>query len=269
MGKAVLIIERQERVLELLRQRKTSPLEELARELDVSASTIRRDLDALEARGLVERTHGGVIYRGEHEDEIQHSIALAERMKEHVEEKKEIARFAATLVSSQMTILLDGGSTVIYTARQIEARPLQVVTNSLGIANIFADDDGVELVLIGGTLYPRSGVLVGPIATGCVVDLHADLLLFSLAGIYENAGFNQNLEMAQVEQVMLQQAARSVLLMDSSKFGRKSLTRVCGLDEVDQIVTDSKVDLDWRDQIGARMIIVPPASRRTILGYPS
>jgi DeoR/GlpR family transcriptional regulator of sugar metabolism len=164
------------------------------------------------------------------------------------------------MVQPQMTVLLDGGSTVVYTAQQIVARPIQVVTNSLAVAGIFADDDQVELLVIGGNLYPRTGVLVGSIATGCLADLHADVLLFSLAGIFGNEAFNQNLMMAQVEQAMLRQAVVSMMLMDSSKFGRKSLARVCGLEEVDHIITDAGVDQTWRDQLGHRLVTVPDAS---------
>jgi DeoR/GlpR family transcriptional regulator of sugar metabolism len=258
----MLIVERQNRVLEILRQRKTALLEDLARELDVSASTIRRDLEQLESRGLVERTHGGAVYRGPGGegrgpgDSGFRGPPLAERMTEHVDAKLALGRYAAGLVQPQMTVILDGGSTVTFTARQITARPIQVVTNSLSIANTFADDDQVELIMIGGSLYPRTGVMVGPIATGCLADLHADLLLFSVAGIYGDEAFNQNLAMAQVEQSMLRQAARSVLLMDATKFGRKSLARVCGLSEVDQIVSDSNVEQGWRDRLGERLVVV-------------
>jgi DeoR/GlpR family transcriptional regulator of sugar metabolism len=258
----MLIVERQTRVLEILRQRKTALLEDLARELDVSASTIRRDLEQLESRGLVERTHGGAVYRGPGSDARGTGDSnfrgppLAERMKEQVEPKLAMGRYAASLVRPQMTVILDGGSTVTFAARQITARPIQVVTNSLSIANTFADDDQVELIMIGGSLYPRTGVMVGPIATGCLADLHADLVLFSVAGIYGDEAFNQNLAMAQVEQAMLRQAARSVLLMDATKFGRKSLARVCGLSEVDQIVSDSNVEQTWRDRLGERLVVV-------------
>jgi DeoR/GlpR family transcriptional regulator of sugar metabolism len=258
----MLIVERHHRVLEILKRRKTALLEDLARELEVSSSTIRRDLEQLEARGLVERTHGGAVYRdprGEPpyaEANLRGSPPLAERMNEQIEAKLAIGHFAADLVQSQMTVILDGGSTVIFAARQITARPIQVVTNSLGIANIFSDDDQVELIMIGGSLYPRTGVMVGPLASGCLADLHADLLLFSLAGIYGDEAFNQNLAMAQVEQAMLRQAARGVLLMDATKFGRKSLARVCGLAEVDQIISDANLEQSWRDRLGERLIVV-------------
>src|SRR5688572_17848022 len=163
----MLIVERQTRLLDILRRRRTAMLEDLARELEVSASTIRRDLEQLESRGLVERTHGGAVYRGEGSGAGQPSPALTERMQERVEEKTRIGRYAASQVQPQMTVLLDGGSTAVFAARQITARPIQIVTNSLAVANTFSEDDeGVELIMIGGSLYPRTGVMVGPIATG-------------------------------------------------------------------------------------------------------
>lgn len=259
----MLVVERQNRILSLLQQKRTAALEDLARELDVSSSTIRRDLAMLEQRGVVQRTHGGAIYTGEDgsptgsstHSRLTLSAPLAMRMNDSVAAKQAIASAAASLVQPQMTVLMDGGSTVIYAARQITARPIQVVTNSLEIAHIFMDDDLVELLLIGGNLYPRTGVTVGPIATGTLSELHADLLLFSVAGIHDDAAYNINLPMAQTEQTMMRQAMRSVMLMDSSKFGRKSLIRVCSLTEVDQIITDSGTDDSWKQRLGERLVI--------------
>lgn len=267
----MLIIERQQRVLAILKQQGSAQLEELARALDVSASTIRRDLEMFEKQGVVQRTHGGAVYNGpgsiskESEaiaasNEISasgasSSVALSERMNEHVEAKMAIGKYAASLVRPQMTLLLDGGSTVFYTAKQITARPIQVVTNSLSIANLFADDDQVELLIVGGSHYPRTGVLLGPITTGCLADLHADLLMLSVAGIYGREAYNQNLGMTQVEQAMMRQAAQTVMLMDSSKFGRKSLSRVCSIDEVDQLVTDKAIESQWVERLGERLIV--------------
>lgn len=281
----MLIVERQARLLEMVRQRRAAQLDELSRSLGVSQSTVRRDLDQLESRGLVERTHGGVIYRGDPSEAGQAQAstslaspplasaltgtlagslagqgtgkALATRMEEHIAEKQAIGRIAAALVQPQMTVLMDGGSTVIFAARQVTARPIQVVTNSLAIANLYHDDEQVELLLIGGNLYPRTGVTLGPIATGTLAELHADLLLFSAAGIYDDAAFNLNLTLAQTEQAMMRQAARTVMLMDSGKFGRKSLSRVCDLDEVDLIVSDERIDPAWRERLGDRLAVAP------------
>lgn len=252
----MLIVERQQRLIEILRSRRAAQLEELAREVGVSPSTVRRDLEALEQRGVVERTHGGAVFKGEAPGAPASTTNLAARMNDHVAQKQAIGTYAASLVQPHMTLLLDGGSTVIYAARQIVARPIQVVTTSLSIANHFKDDDQVELLLVGGSLYPRTEVTVGPITTGTLAELHADLLLYSLAGIYGDGAFNINLSMARVEQVMMRQATRSVMLMDSGKFGRQSLVRVCGLDEVDTIVTDDGVPASWREQLGERLVVV-------------
>lgn len=277
----MLIVERQQRVLEMLRERKAMELDELAREVGVSASTIRRDLDALERKGIVERTHGGAVYKGNTqtldylhpENNVEQNggnqnganqnggsqpkVVLTERMQDQIAAKQAIGKYAAAQIQPHMTVILDGGSTVIYAAQQITARPLQVVTNSLAIANLFADDEQIELLIIGGNLYPRTGVMVGSFATGCLADLYADLALFSLAGIYDDAAFNINLAMAQVEQLMTRQATKSMLLMDASKFGRKSLVRVCGLNEVDEIVTDEGIDEEWQTRLGDRLTIAP------------
>lgn len=247
----MLIVERQQQLLDILRQHKAAGLEGLAQTLDVSPSTVRRDLEALEKQGLVERTHGGAVYRGHHRP----SPAFDERLGENIEAKQAIGRYAAGLVTPGMTILLDGGSTVYYAAGLIQARPLQVVTNSLTMANLFANDEQVELALVGGTLYPRTGVCVGPIATTALAGLHADILLFSLAGIYDDETFNLNLEQAEVERLMLHQAARSILLMDSSKFGRKSLARVCSVQDVDLIVTDNQISQKWRSRLGESLVV--------------
>ncbi len=247
----MLIVERQHRLLEILREQKTADLDTLAGALAVSGSTVRRDLDAMEKQGLIERTHGGAVYRGEH----RHPIAFSERINEHVDAKKAIGRFAASLVQPHMTLLLDGGSSVYFAAQQIAARPLQVVTPSLLIANLFANDEQVELLVIGGAHYPRTGMMVGPIATAALTNLHADLLFFSLAGIFDDEGFNLNLEQAELERLMIRQAARAVLLMDSSKFGRKSLAHVCRTDEVEMVVTDAEISEKWTRRLGDRLVV--------------
>jgi len=249
----MLILERQQRLLDLLRQRGAADLDVLAQAFEVSSSTVRRDLDALEQQGLIERTHGGAVYRGPR----RHPVAFEERLDQQVDAKQQIGAYAASLIEPNMTVLMDGGSTVYYAAQQVTARPLQIVTNSLTIANHFADDEQVELLMCGGSLYPRSGVLVGPIASASLSNLHADLLLFSVAGIFDDQAYNLNIDQAEVERVMIAQAARAVMLMDASKFGRKSLARVCDVDDVEAVVTDEAITDRWRKRYGERLVVAP------------
>jgi DeoR/GlpR family transcriptional regulator of sugar metabolism len=138
---------------------------------------------------------------------------------------------------------------------QITARPLQIVTNSLSVATHFASDPQVELLVLGGMHYPRTGVLVGPVTTQALAQLHADLLLFSCAAIYDNEVYNSSLVMAEVEHLAIRQTARKILLMDATKFGRKSLARVCSTDEVDLIITDAAIHERWPQLLGERLFI--------------
>lgn len=245
----MLIVERQKRLLEILRERESAQLDALAEVLAVSSSTVRRDVEALEEQGLVERTHGGVVFR----PRSTASLAFEDRMNAQVDEKRVIGAAAGKLVEPGMTVYIDGGSTMHYAIGFIQARPLQVVTNSLTVALRFADDDRVELLVLGGSHYPRTGVLIGPITTQALAGLHMDLMLFSCAGMYENEVFNSNLVMAEVERLAIRQAARKVLLLDSTKFGRKSLARVCSAEELDLIITDGGVNERWRKMLGDRV----------------
>ncbi|MBI1374881.1 MAG: DeoR family transcriptional regulator [Phycisphaera sp.] len=247
----MLIVERHQRIIDLLREQNAADLETLSETLGVSASTVRRDLERLEQQGVIERTHGGAVYRGHK----RQPVAFDERVTENVDAKKAIGRYAASLVQPGMTLLMDGGSTVYYAASQVTARPLQVVTNALTIASLFANDEQVELIVVGGALYPRTGVLLGPLASAALSSLHADLFLFSVAGIFDDEAYNLNIEQAEVERVMLRQAARSVMLMDSTKFGRKSLARVCSSDDVELIVTDSGISEKWTRRFGERLVV--------------
>jgi DeoR/GlpR family transcriptional regulator of sugar metabolism len=251
----LLIVERQSRLLEIIRHKQVADLAELCQNLAVSISTVRRDLEALEEQGLVQRTHGGVIYRGDVEVKPAYVNALTSRMRENVEAKKAIGRYAASLVQPSMTLLMDAGSTVIYAAQAITVRPIQVVTTSLSIANHYVDDEQVELTLIGGNLYPRTGAMIGTLARQCLRELHADLCLFSLAAIDQKAAYNINLEMSHIEQMMMERVNQTVMLMDATKFGGKSLVKVCDVEEIDLIVTDASIDKLWLDRMGGRMFV--------------
>jgi DeoR/GlpR family transcriptional regulator of sugar metabolism len=237
----MLIAERQSLLQELIASRGMIDLETLAAELRVSQSTVRRDVDALVQRGLVTRTHGGVVWVGERDNGPSSSVrpyAFDQRMDYQVQGKQRIARAARDLVRPGDTILLDGGTTTYYLARELVGVPLQLVTNSLPIANLFLNDEHVELVVVGGLLYPRYGVLLGPTAEHALESIHPKTLFFSVAGIHDGSLYNQNLLLVQSERRMMHQAQRVVLLADQSKFAQQALSRLCGLDQIDTIVTD-------------------------------
>jgi DeoR family fructose operon transcriptional repressor len=246
--------ERRSRLLDIIRIRGFAALDELVRELGVSESTIRRDLDALEEQGAARRTHGGVLYSGG----MPRLAEFDERQPANWAAKRAIAAAAAELIDDGETVLLDGGTTTYEVARLLVGRSLQVVTNSLPVANLFASEARTDLVLLGGYVSPRTGVCLGPYANELLGRLHVTTTVLSAAGIAEEGLFNAHLLLAETEQAMLKAASRVMVVADSSKFGRKSLTLVSGLDAIDTFVSDDGMPQTWRDVVaraGAKLVI--------------
>ena len=256
--------ERRGRLLDLIRVRGFAALEELVRELGVSESTIRRDLDALEEQGAAKRTHGGVLYAGG----MPRLAEFDERQPSHWAAKRAIAVKAAEVITDGETVLLDGGTTTYEVARLLVGRSLQVVTNSLPVANLFASESRTDLVLLGGYVSPRTGVCLGPYANELLARLHVTTTILSAAGIADEGLFNAHLLLAETEQAMLRAAGRVVVVADSSKFGQKSLTLVSPLDAIDLVVSDNGLPDDWRQKIaaaGSQLIVaqVPDIERES------
>ena len=239
--------ERRSRLLDIIRIRGFAALEELVRELGVSESTVRRDLDALEEQGSARRTHGGVLYSGG----MPRLAVFDERQPANWAAKRAIAVTAASVIEDGETVLLDGGTTTYEVARLLVGRSLQVVTNSLPVANLFATVARTDLVLLGGYVSPRTGVCLGPYANELLGRLHVTTTVLSAAGISEEGLFNAHLLLAETEQAMLKAAGRVMVVADSSKFGRKSLTLVSTLDAIDLVVSDDGLPQRWRDIVTA------------------
>lgn len=237
--------ERRNRLLEIVRRQGFASLPDLAEELQVSESTVRRDLAHLEEQGGAKRTHGGAFYSGPspHLDHFQN------RQEAQWDEKKAIASTAAGMIDDGDTLLLDGGSTTYELARLLAGRPLQIVTNSLPVANLFSAASNVELIVIGGYVHPRSGAVHGPYANEMLKSLRVRKAVLSAAGVDEARLYNSNHMLASTQRAMVDAADDVILLADSSKFGRQSLACICELDLIDRVVVDQKLDHKWQQQL--------------------
>jgi DeoR family transcriptional regulator, fructose operon transcriptional repressor len=252
----VLAEERRSRLLELVRQRGFAALPDLADALQVSESTVRRDLDSLEESGTARRTHGGVFYTGS-APKLPH---FEERQPEQWDKKRAIARLAVTLIEDGDTVLLDGGTTTYEVARLLVGRPLQVVTNSLPVANLFASSATTDLVLVGGYVYPRTGVSLGPYANDMLRSLNVRRTVLSVAGINDRGYYNSNLLLVETERAMLDAADEVIVVADSSKFGRQSLARLGPLDVARRVVVDHEIQDNWRNCLTAAGVQVAVAA---------
>jgi len=238
--------DRRTRLIDMIRVRGFASIDEITRELGVSESTARRDLDVLEEQGAARRTHGGVLYSGG----MPRLPEFGERPTNWAA-KRAIAARAVEEISDGETVLLDGGTTTYEVARLLVGRSLQVVTNSLPVANLFASESRTDLVLLGGYVSPRTGVCLGPYANELLGRLHVTTTVLSAAGIDAEGLFNAHLLLAETEQAMLKAAGRVIVVADSSKFGRKSLTLVAPLGAIDLVVSDAALAKAWRERITA------------------
>jgi DeoR family transcriptional regulator of aga operon len=221
---------------------------ELAAGLGVSAVTIRADLDSLEARGLVKRSHGaaGLLRTPPPERDMRQKDAL------NSEAKDAIGAAAAALVQPGDNLLVDGGTTTMSLARRLRnIGRATVMTNGLNIALELADAPDVQVLLTGGLLRKQSLSLQGAQAEACLGLYNFDKLFLGADGLDPEYGLTTHDESeAGLNRKMVDRAKRVIVLADSSKFGRVSLHRIVPLDRVHAVVTDSGISAEHREALG-------------------
>jgi DeoR family transcriptional regulator of aga operon len=256
-GPIMLNEERRRAIQEIIGHEGRGLVRELARRLHTSQVTIRKDLEILHNHGLVQRTHGGAL-------PVQAGAlldpSLREKEKQHRKEKQRIGKAAADLVKEGESVLLDSGTTTTAVARAVRDRGrLTVITNAV---NISAELSGtpIEVILTGGTLRENSFSLVGPLAEETLHRLSADILFLGVDGLDVHFGATTpNVQEASVNRVMVEIARRTVVVCDSSKFGRRSLSLITPLSGVHEVITDSKIpkgDLRVLTEAGIKVTIV-------------
>jgi DeoR/GlpR family transcriptional regulator of sugar metabolism len=248
--------ERQKRIEEHLLRMEFASLEELSELVDASVATVRRDLGVLEGKGTVQRTHGGAKLVNPKSDEF----AFNARDTHQLEEKEAIGRACAELIPPNQTLIIDAGTTCYHAARYLEAKAPQVFTNSLPVANLFAAAGKLEVVVSGGVIYPRLGVLVGPLAVEAFSKIRADVAIMSCGGITLEGITNSHGLLIEIQKAMIAAARQVIFCIDSSKFGRQSISKLCDLEVIDTIVTDKAAPPDLIRVLRKRGVQVVQAS---------
>ena len=126
---------------------------------------------------------------------------------------------------------------------------MQVVTNSLPVVNLLANQPDIELVVVGGYVYPKTGVALGPLATAALAQIHVRRLFMSVGGITEKGLYNSNSLLAETERAMLAAAEEVIVVTDSSKFGHSALAHLAPLDRVHRVVVDSGISDAWKQSL--------------------
>ena len=249
--------ERRREVLEILRTDGRVLVRDLARRFRTSLITVRKDLEALHHQGQLERTHGGAlpVLAGALQDQT-----LQEKERQHRQQKLRIAAAAVRMIRPGQVIILDSGTTTTAIARGCrQLRGLTVITNGTNIAAELADSQA-DVILTGGSLRRNSFSLVGPLAEESLSKLSADVLFLAVDGFDVSYGLTTPNQLeARVNRAMSEAAKRTIVVGDSSKFGRRSLSLIMPMSAVRETITDrgiSKGELKMLRESGIDVMVV-------------
>jgi DeoR family transcriptional regulator, aga operon transcriptional repressor len=232
----MLIDERRQHVLSLIQRDGRVLVSELSEDLGISQITVRKDLDYLESKGLVQRSHGGALAPS---NGALFDPSLKEKKRQHSAEKARIAEAAIELIREGECILLDSGTTTTAIASRLrDFQSLTVITNAINIAAILSGSR-VEVVLTGGTLRPNSSSLVGPIAEDMLREIHADILFLGVDGFDLQVGLTTpNVLEARVNRAMVNASKLVVAVCDATKFHRRSMALIVPPNRIHRVITD-------------------------------
>jgi len=228
--------ERQAKIEAFLQEEEYASLDELSQRVGMSVSTVRRDVSELERAGRVRRTHGGARLLQGKSDEFFFNV----RDTRQVDEKDAVGMACASLIQQGQTVIIDSGTTCYHAARRVADKVSQVITNSLPVANFFSGSSRHEVLVSGGIIYPRLGVLVGPHAVETFAKVHADVAILSGSGICEEGIYNSHALLVDIQRAMMAGAAKVIFCLDHTKFGRRSTFFLSNFDPIDAVVTDAQ-----------------------------
>lgn len=240
----MLGIERRQAILEKLQRDTKVYVAVLSESLEVTQETIRRDLEKLEAQGLLLRSHGGaVMVTPANED-----LSFVNRTAANFDLKQAIARKAVGLVNDGSSLMVDSSSTVLALCELLRGkRDMMVITNSIKLLNDCAGS-GLELISSGGNLRAHSLALVGTAAERTLSNYNVDLAVFSCKGLDREQGITESNEPeAVVKRVMARQAKNRVLLADHTKFDVVVFAKTLDFTEIDYVITDIEPSRKWID----------------------
>jgi DeoR/GlpR family transcriptional regulator of sugar metabolism len=238
-AETALPAKRRSELMHLARERGQVTVAELVEAFDVSADTIRRDLDYLQRRGILTRTHGGAVLPEEPPTAEDHPFS--QRETDHADAKERIARVAVDLVTDGETLLINGGTTTLAVARRLtERRDLTVVTNNLLVPSALPREAVRDVYLIGGIFRPDSQATIGRVAFPESRGISADKAILGVGGVSPHAGISTtDIVEGQMIREMIEAASVTIIVTDSSKFGRNAFLHIAPLTAVDVLVTEA------------------------------
>ena len=237
---------RHDQILQLLDNEGRLMVSDLAVRLDVSEMTIRRDFEILEQTGMLSRVHGGAVPS----DSRSYEPPFAIRLGRNLQAKQRIGQAAAGLLRDGETVILDAGTTTLEVARALRGRKnLRIMALSLHIADLLVDEVGITTMLSGGVARPGERSLIGTLAEQTFRELSFDTVFLTVGGIDPTVGLTEyNLDDAGIKRAACASARRRIAVADGSKIGKTAFVKICAIDDLDILITDSTAPDDVLNQ---------------------
>ncbi len=226
--------DRSQDILNLLKEIRTASVEELASTLYVSSATIRRDLTKLEKSGAVKRTHGGVVYA---ENSDEESIYL--RQASNPEEKMMVANIASRHIPDFDSAFIDNSSTLLYLCEKLNLRNKTVFTNGLQMALTISQQDNVNIIVPGGEVRYNTSAVHGSLTTKTLQQFNFDVSIISCAAVDATGSHENSLESMEVKKTAMERSKKRILLIDRTKIGKTAPYTSAPLEYYDLIVTNA------------------------------
>ena len=252
---------RRQEIMDILMDSGSASVEDLASRFGVSKMTVHRDLDDLEQAGLLRKVHGGASIQSspQFESDFRYREKIA------ADEKRRLARFAATLIEPGQIIIIDDGSTAGGLADIIgDIRPLTVITNNLGVINKLAAIAGIDVISLGGQYSNKFNGFFGIITEDALRSLRADAAFLSSSAIHGASAFHQDQEVVQTKRKMMKSAARAYLMVDHGKFGKSALHFLTGLEGFDAVITGAEIDPVYENALSEAGVRLEKISDRSM-----
>jgi len=246
--------QRKLRIYDLVRERGSVSVKELARLLGASKATIRRDLEELKQRGRIARSHGGAVLDRSLRTTFEPAYAYASKMA--YAEKLAIGEHVADRLEDGQSVIFDSSSTVCEAARFAaeKGRKITAITNDVNTACILAQASSVRLIVLGGTTRVGSYTTLGEPGNGFLEKLHADVALLGIHAIHNGTLSETSVGVATMKRGMVRAARQVIVLADSTKFGTPAFYDVCNLSEINEIITDNGISEDHQNDLRQRGI---------------
>ena len=242
--------ERQDKIKQLLDERGSAAVKDIAANLGVSEMTVRRDLEEMSSLGEIVRVHGGARTNGSpRQSMLRREYSYNEKRSKHAAEKAAVAERAARLIEPDSTIFLGASTTVEQMIPHLPACHLRIVTNSLSVFNLVEGRPDCDLCLVGGTYRARTGAFVGPLAEDFISKIGLDAAFIGANGVFEAQTSTSNIEEGKFQQLAFEQADSRYLLVDASKIGKRDFFNFYSLEDLDAVVCDASLEAGQRASI--------------------